>query len=363
MRAIDVDGLLKAVSAEAPCGYNLEYDLLFVEMEAAAQGKPEQQYGSTLIPAEEPNWPEVQDKALELLTRTRDLRVAVHLARALLHTRGLSGFSDGLALLRGLLERYWETVHPQLDPDDAYDPTLRLNLIASLADPETTLRGLREVPLVSSPTLGQLTLRDIEIALGKLAPPATAEDTLLPELSVIDGAFMICPVETLQATIQAVSRTLEQVQRIEALLTERAGAIPDLSALTDLLEELQQFVSERLARRRMAMTAMTQEAPAEKPAPPVEAGRPAVEAIPGASVAAPAAVGGEITSREDIIRLLDQMCDYFDRHEPSSPVPLLLNRARRLMAMNFLDILRDLAPAGLAQAELIGGTDSDRPER
>ena len=58
---------------------------------------------------------------------------------------------------------------------------------------------------------------------------------------------------------------------------------------------------------------------------------------------------------EDAIRMIDKVCDYFERHEPSSPVPLLLNRAKRLISKDFLEILRDLTPDGVLQAESIGG--------
>jgi type VI secretion system protein ImpA len=46
---------------------------------------------------------------------------------------------------------------------------------------------------------------------------------------------------------------------------------------------------------------------------------------------------------------------YYDRNEPSSPVPMLLQRAKRLISKDFLDIMRDLTPEGVAQAELLGG--------
>ena len=59
------------------------------------------------------------------------------------------------------------------------------------------------------------------------------------------------------------------------------------------------------------------------------------------------------------MRVLDKACDYFERHEPSSPVPLLLRRAKRLVSKDFMEILRDLAPDGVSQAENIGGTSND----
>ena len=48
------------ISADAPAGVNIEYDSRFLELQSAAEGKPEQQYGDTIIPAEEPDWAMVE---------------------------------------------------------------------------------------------------------------------------------------------------------------------------------------------------------------------------------------------------------------------------------------------------------------
>jgi type VI secretion system protein ImpA len=64
---------------------------------------------------------------------------------------------------------------------------------------------------------------------------------------------------------------------------------------------------------------------------------------------------GEITCREDVVRMLDKACQYFARNEPTSPVPLILERAKRLIGKNFLEILRDMAPDGLQQAQNVAG--------
>jgi len=130
MGAIDVAGLLEPVSAESPCGEDLEYAGV-MELDRLAQGRPEQEIGGTLVPAEEPDWREVHRLALELSASTRDLRVLVRLAQALLRTDGFPGLRDGVALLRGVVERYWDGLYPPLDPDDR-DPTFRVNTLASL---------------------------------------------------------------------------------------------------------------------------------------------------------------------------------------------------------------------------------------
>jgi type VI secretion system protein ImpA len=57
--------------------------------------------------------------------------------------------------------------------------------------------------------------------------------------------------------------------------------------------------------------------------------------------------------------MIDKICQFYERAEPSSPVPLLLKRARRLVPMNFMEIMQDLAPDGVPQAESIGGVQAD----
>ncbi|MBS1173145.1 MAG: type secretion system protein TssA, partial [Proteobacteria bacterium] len=83
------------------------------------------------------------------------------------------------------------------------------------------------------------------------------------------------------------------------------------------------------------------------------AGEAEAGTIEGAAMTPGAAlqVSGEIRSREDAIRLLDKVCAYLDRNEPSNPAPLLIQRAKRLMTMSFVDIIRDMAPDGVEIAK------------
>ena len=120
MSDIDVDALLAAISEDSPCGENLEYDADFGSMERAAEGSPEQQIGESVIPVEDPDWRQVKSLAVELFSRTKDLRVAIYLTRAALQLDGIAGFRDGLTILHGLVEQYWTDVYPQLDPEDEF---------------------------------------------------------------------------------------------------------------------------------------------------------------------------------------------------------------------------------------------------
>ena len=103
---------LPDISADAPAGPNLEFDAEFTEFERLAQGKPEQQYGATIVPAEEPEWKDVLVRGWALLDRTHDLRIMATLAVARLQREGLAGFAETLALIRRALEGQWDPRPP-----------------------------------------------------------------------------------------------------------------------------------------------------------------------------------------------------------------------------------------------------------
>jgi type VI secretion system protein ImpA len=341
---IELDRLLEQISPDAPCGENLEYDNDFVLLEQSARGKPEQQFGNTIIPAEEPDWAAVRRSALDLSKRTRDLRVIDYVARASVRTHGYPGLDDALTLLRRSLERYWDSIHPQLDPDDGNDPTARVNIIGSLCDAQTMLAAIRLAPLVSSRALGRFGLRDLSIASGETPAPARMEAP--PTMQMIEGAFRESPVEELQATADAIRSAAEQTRAIESVVTEKVGAsnAMSLDPLSALLKEAGKAIEARLAARGVGVAA-GEEAAANG------------HATNGA--AAPLAMTGQVQTRDDVMRMLDRICEYYARQEPSSPVPILLQRAKKLVPMDFMEIVKDLIPDAVSAAEMYRGRSAE----
>src|SRR5262245_66089701 len=161
---LDVGTVLSETRENPPCGPNLQHDLSFLEREEAAGGKAEQRSGDAVKPAEDPNWSKVIDLAQAALLRSKDLRVAVHLTRALACTEGVPGLATGLGLIHGLLERYWDRIYPRSEADHSNDPTERLNALAPLIDPAVVIKHLRDSHLVNSREHGQLRARDVEVA-------------------------------------------------------------------------------------------------------------------------------------------------------------------------------------------------------
>jgi type VI secretion system protein ImpA len=341
MSAMDIQSLLQPLPGSSPCGADLEYDPEFLELDRLIQGKPEQQMGGVVVPAQEPDWALVGKCALALFAKTKDLRVGLTLARAALYTDGLAGLRDGLAVLRGLVEQYWEGVYPRLDPSDG-DSTFRINILTGLCDGAAFIDRIRGLPLVLSRNFGGFSLRDLALASGELQP---VRGTDPPAASAIEGAFSECPVAELQSSAAIANACLDHLAAIEAAATAHVGVdgAPSFAKLSGLLEQASKVLTGYLGKRSPipAMCADGSPALATAASPTLLSARP-----------------GTVGTREDVVRLLDQICDYYERAEPSSPLPLLLGRCKRLVSANFMDIIRDLAPGGVPQVETLRGKDS-----
>lgn len=341
MNDTTIASLAGPLAADAPSGDSLEYDAQFLALEQALDGTPEAEYNGLVTPAVPPDWPLVQTLALALMERTRDLRVAMALTRAALALRGVAGLADGLALLDGLLSGQWETLHPQLEAEDDFDPMLRVNVLAGLVAPAQLLRELRAAPLVQVRAIGSFSLRDIEQArtarreLADGADPAAAGTG-----SLIGAAFAAAAPAALDAVTAALEAARQSVAAIELHLAEHVGVgkLLDLAPLSALIGQ--------------ALAALHEYAPAA--AGDATAADESMPAPAGAGLAR-AAAGDVVAGRADVVRLLDRICAYYDQHEPASPIPLLLQRARRMVDMRFADLLQDLAPDGLPQLARASG--------
>jgi type VI secretion system protein ImpA len=253
---------------------------------------------------------------------------------------GVAGLADGLALVRGLLEQYWETVHPQLDAEDDNDPTFRVNSVLPLSDRDALLGDILVMPLVSSRAVGRFSLRDVRVAKGELQPLADQEN--VPDAALIHAAFMDVDLDSIQADAQGVESAIECAKQIDTIFAEQVGGAnsPDLSGLLSELKMLKIVYAENLLARGVGVEM-----------PESEGG---VAGGPGA-----AAISGEVRSREDAIRMIEKISTYFETNEPSSPVPMLLQRVKKLIPMDFLEIMRELTPDAVSQAEAIGGIKHD----
>ena len=344
MSTSDTDSFLQPITADAPCGDDLEYDPAFTELERMSRGTSKERAVGPEVAPEGPDWKLVRNKAAALLARTKDLRVGVVWTKASLHLDGLDGLQAGLAVLRSMLERYWDALHPRLSPEDGNDPLMRINVLKELCDREGVLNVVRAAPLVKLAGLGSFSLRDVAIASGELTPAAGGE-AAPPDMARIEAAFANCELAELEATLAAIRGAASDAAAIEAFVTDKGGAQNALSLeeLRSLLGRAERVLDAQLGRRGAGTAASGNG----------HANGHGAGAQPAASARAVAV--GSISSRADVVRVHGQLCEYYQMNEPSSPVPLLLRRAQRLVSMSFMDIVRDLAPAGVSEIETLRG--------
>jgi len=346
MASIEIEQLLSEVSPDSPAGEDLEYDPAFVELQRIAAKKSESAIEGPGEEVEQIDWKGVVRGSSELLTRTKDLRLAVLFTQSMLNTEGFPGLALGLTLIQQLLERFWDTLYPLLDHEDGDDPTMRINVIASLCDRESMLQTVSIAPLVSIKGWGSYSYQDIRGA--NRAPPNAGDGeeeggTEEAQAGQVRAAFLECPIEDLKATSDSLSQSQSTLAAIDQFLLEKVGSshAPDFSELIGRLKEVVAIVSEFLQLRGESTP----------DAPEVESGNTGGQAMQ--------ALAGEINSRESAMKMMDKISDYFRRTEPSSPVPLLMQRAKRLSTMGFMEIVKDIAPDGLQQVQNISGMDSE----
>ena len=342
---INLDDLLKPVADDKPCGEDFTYHPSFQNLETLSRGKPETQFSQ----AEDPDWKEVRDAALEVLGQSKHLTAGVILTVSLVKIGGVEGLRNGLAAIHGMIEKYWNDVYPRLDPDDNNDPTERLNILNNLSsagEPYKFTSHVKQIVVCESPAMGRITLGQIIAAKDKAAKPDGKEGGSDPDMNQIQAAFRDAGPEAAKATLSLLTETIGHAQGIESFLdsTIGAGRGVNFEPLDKLLDEMKRAVEP------FAGDGAGGEAPVGDGAAATgqtSGGRPAARSGPGMS--------STIQSRADVIKALDLICDYYRENEPSSPVPLIIQRAQRLVDKDFMTIMSDLTPDALSQLQVITG--------
>lgn len=328
--SIDIPSLLAPVQSDNPAGEELDYDQQFISLVTEMQGRPEQQYGDTLIQAVGPDWARVSREARALLHRSKDFRLAVMLARALARTDGVPGALAGMQLMHSMAEQYWDDGFPSLEFEGEQDPLPRSNALSELTSTVGLVSDLRD-RAITSRKLGQITLGTLErIQLSR----ETAVEVPLKRENL--GEFLRDEVREGNPDIAALPELASLVGKLQALVVERLGAelAPDFGPLCG-------FLGCFTLSDAPGATAQSGPSPAHgeqsEAAPLTQAG------------------GTGPDGREGAVAMLDAVCAYLEQSEPANPAPLLIRRARNMIGKDFMSILKDIAPDGLHQVEMIAG--------
>jgi len=346
----EIELLQSPVEGPFPCGEDLEYDPDFMALQQATTGKREQQFGSTIIPAEPPDWARVERIAKQLCQRTLDLRVLVPLTLAWTESRGLPGYVDGLRVVDGVLQKFWDDVHPRVVDDGFEDPLPRMNALAALAEAEGLGRSVRDARLLEDAGVS-MSLRQVEALL---------DSSKADQIDYPGGIGRLREVarraqEKAAPPVLALHAALELLQRIRETSERALGQswAPDFSRLERSLRTVVQLLPEQAQQALADAPEVSQGGDAAQSA---SHGQGSAGAANGASGQRLAGIQDiEISNRDDVQVLLEKACQYMERTEPSHPAPMLIRRAQRLLDLNFFQIIEELVPEGLQKIESLAG--------
>jgi type VI secretion system protein ImpA len=342
---VDLQALLRPLSADDPCGVNLDSagsaDVFLKYRIFGSKIRLETRFEKQLGP--DVNWREVRSLAEEDLAKRKDLRVLAHLAASVVRLEGLESLTLTLEAAAGWLDTYWDTVYPRIDGDLA----ARCNALGGFGDRIAIVDAARRQPFLSHQQFGSCSYRDIEIAAGATPQDPAAEQV---DPATILGLIQAVPLEDLTALEALVTRARAALASFEErILKESQGAmVPDVAPLATLFDKMRQTLQKEIAPRQPA-------APAGGDA----GARSGAVATPGTLASENKGVAvvsiGSIASRQDALRALDAVGEFFRRNEPSSPVPLFVDRVKRLITMDFMQLLEDIVPEAVEPAKTAAG--------
>lgn len=318
----ELDDLMQPVSPDSVPGPDLAYDPKRQEIEAAFEAGRLAAHGE----GEAPDWSAVIRSIKEQSKLTKDATLAVYLARAGAQAQRLADVELGCAYLAGMFETWWDQIHPSLQE---YGFQGRKGACESLVSIGDFLGPLRHVVLVSHPRLGQFTAEQVEAF-------ATQGDSA-ENIGMFRAALAEIGPAEITATLKTLEDTRSAVARVDAVLTGKADGetATNFAPTYEVLDSI-----------RTAIVAVTGIGAAPEPADATQAGADSPAAAPGGG-------SGSVESRADVVRALERIIDYYSKHEPGSPIPLVLNRAKAWVDMDFLSILNDINPSGAEDAKKV----------
>lgn len=327
------EGLLNPIPGENPSGKPLRYDPVFDRIREARREEDVLPQGDWSREVKKADFPLVLKLTTEALaTKSKDLQLAVWLTEAILFREHIAGLREGLDLLRGLLETFWDTLYPEIDDGDLEFRAGPLAWVGSKLD-----SAVRRLPLTKS-KLDFFKYQESR-RVGYEADAAASETKAAARAAAI--AEKKCTAEEFDEAVRAtgdafyekiasdLAAALESLELLETLSDEKFGReAPSFSNLRTALEEVQDVINQY-------------HQPAAPPEETEVAAEPEIEGVAndsGAAAAGPGvaatkkrsgSVAAEPADRDDaMLRLM--IVAHFLRHEsPVNPVPYLLLRAMR----------------------------------
>ncbi|MBP9646398.1 MAG: type VI secretion system protein TssA, partial [Psychrobacter sp.] len=281
------------------------------------------------------DWDFVKNQCAELLSDTsKDMKLALWYVDALSHTDHLVGISQGLSLLQALNDEYWLTMYPPLDgEEDSMD--IRAGLLSwfvkALTDDIKQL-SLADTKLESYDYNYYLTARDHDKQRQQNPDSETSNHLTLSDYN---HAIKNSSEAWQQALMSNLNRVTEQWQDLTDQLNDLMGMdAPVFAPVTDLLVALTQHLRPLIPEYADTTNNMSPEGIADT----VNSTDDNESTMLDGNKSLASTKNVTLTdfnpsnrdhqsNRQQALKLLAQIQEYFATNEPHSPVTFLLGRA------------------------------------
>lgn len=331
-----LDNLLEPISDERPGGEDIFYGDDFAELTALRELRDKSEERKWI-----PDWDGVAEVAERILEeQSKDIRVALYLAEALLHTQGFGGFHAGLELVREILERFPEAAHPE-DPDDrAY--ALDFLVGALQADSRTMPEVIKAVELYPLTDWGHH-LHDYQAWKktkpdGKDAGKGDEGSGDKPTPANFGKGLVETAKSYYKELNEALPRCGASLAALEAWgkayfdgkVDARDTPIPRYARLAEELKKVQDAVADLLARKLVDdPDPVVASAPAPSAAEGGAVGAEGGAAPPSAGGSAATSVSVEPTDAADAAERVVVAARFMRRAAPTEPAPYMMIRGLR----------------------------------
>lgn len=352
LMVVDIDQLLQPIDGNPATGVDLREagDADYARLKdarrrvvsLARQGRADPSLEAELNQA----WQSICDLAPPLLkSRSKDLEVAAWLTEALLRRDGLVGLNTGLRLIDGLLELFWDELHPMPDEDGMESRLYPLIGLNGEDGNGSLVLPIRNAPLSDNsgnPITANLLQRCREAAAiedPKLRGERFAEIGLSPD--EIQQQISQCEPTFYSQLLVSAESARDNLDRLSGRLDQLCGShdAPPVSALRESLELVTDALR-HLYKNRLASAG--EPASAEGSAEDVPQLTKSLQAAGDATVAP--LPSGPIQSRQQALQQLQQIADFFRQQEPHSPLAGAIERVGRWADLPLQQLLQELIP-------------------
>jgi type VI secretion system protein ImpA len=346
---LDFEFLLADVPGKNPAGVDLREDYspqavyrLLKDVRAAARAAERNAaWERDESAGARADWSPILKQAPQVLAaQSKDLEIAVWLLEALVRAHGFAGLRDGLRLLCGLVERFWEHVYPLPDEDGLETRVAPLAGLNGVEGEGVLGPAIQTIPITMGTSVGPFHSGHYRQALDleRLDDPGKRSARIAQgaaSLQDIQKAVAETPPEFFQTLRDDLNACSETFERLCVVLEEKCGT----DASGDSLAPPSSNIRNALQACRETLDYLVQPSPDANSAESPAAGREGGQAAPGRSVSV-----GQIGSREEAFRALLQVAEFFKRTEPHSPISYTLEQAVRWGRMPLPELLSELVP-------------------